>query len=350
MYCQFLQHLLRQPAPPRDVPSQWSVLTANWMQEIAAERPHRPYGEYALRPTTPPPADASSRTLPFPPSARTAPPTIASHTLSPASEHSKPAPPKPQNVPPTAPTNMSPPSHRLQPAPRVAQPVSWVPTKRLRKRIASSGQRAVLLLTDNVTDPPRIYVKMPPETPFPAVALAFTSLNIDEYTEGFVAALHIAFQLQERWMGVDCLFDPVGERGILRRLTTAPVLDIIALADTAHLELLGVKELPWPEQKRRRATELLGYMRPFQSRGNWWFAQQQFLQKHLPQVLSPRSKPSSRLIARREQRKCEHQLFRSKQRRQRRNATRAAEAAAEPSRSITIRRAIIIPCACRAIC
>jgi hypothetical protein len=142
--------------------------------------------------------------------------------------------------------------------------------------------RALITMPEQTTDAlPRIYIKVPQETRFDEVAVAFGPLNLMRYPVGWVFSLSLRLQdATGRILEADALGDPISDRRILHKLASAPSVEMVALADSSSFPVLGAKLLNWSPQKQKRAQSLFVYTRVAKLSGSWKQARISYLYEH----------------------------------------------------------------------
>lgn len=163
-----------------------------------------------------------------------------------------------------------------------AKPDRWKLPKGVRRSLAAFHVRALITTAEGEGKSlPRIYIKVPEDTRFEEVAVAFGPLNLARYPVGWVLSLSLHLQdAAGRVLLADGLCDPSSVRSLLRKLASTPAVEMFALADTSAFQVLGAKRLTWSEQKQERAQALLEYCRTAKLRGSWEEACAAYLNEH----------------------------------------------------------------------
>ena len=160
----------------------------------------------------------------------------------------------------------------------------WPLPKHWKQVLRSPNHLAIMTVAGEQSTLPRILVKVPPETRFEQVAVAFHSLNLYTYTHDLLLCLRLVLQNSEGFvLHVDCPFPPLSDRTTLLSCISATAIEVIAIADIPELTVLGAKQFQWPRQKRARARELFTYLRRHPSTGSWERALDRRLETYPPE-------------------------------------------------------------------
>src|SRR5579883_2186113 len=164
-----------------------------------------------------------------------------------------------------------------------AKPARWKLPTGIREALAAFPVRALITMAEEAgRSLPRIYIKVPQGTRFEEVAVAFGELNLTRYPPGWVLSLSLRLQdAAGRVLLADGLCNPISNRRLLHRLASTSTVEMIALADTPALPLLGAKRLTWSAQKQERAQALFEYVRTAKPFGSWNQACTAYLHEHM---------------------------------------------------------------------
>ncbi|GHP00808.1 hypothetical protein KSF_108550 [Reticulibacter mediterranei] len=143
-------------------------------------------------------------------------------------------------------------------------PSSW------KQQMRGTESRTLVVRHKGNTLLPRVLLRVPEGTQVENLSLTASAFNVYSYEGSMLVCLHLLLRDATRgWMPMDVLFDPVTDRKKLKMLTLPGSMELLAVADTKHLSILGAMQWTWSASLQERARHIWTVVRQVKHSGRW---------------------------------------------------------------------------------